>query len=118
MLDFHLEKATRIFERGQFDGEKIYLDYDKIEFPVIVRSRRSGDRIELEGVGHKKLKDLFIDHKVEVEIRNRVPVLECGGVVVAVLCSYYGKNNRVAKTIRVTKQSEHVLVGEMRDWKR
>ena len=43
---------------------------------LIIRNRRPGDRIKPVGMsGTKKLKDLFIDEKVEKMERNRVPVI-------------------------------------------
>ncbi len=41
---------------------------------VVVRSRRSGDSIRLPG-GTKKLKELFIDHKIPASMRCRIPVI-------------------------------------------
>ena len=41
---------------------------------MILRSRQSGDRIELPG-GHKSLKKLFIDKKIPASCRQTVPVI-------------------------------------------
>ena len=52
------------------------LDFDKIEFPVIIRHFRSGDRFHPLGMtGTKKLKSFFIDRKVPQETRQRIPLL-------------------------------------------
>jgi tRNA(Ile)-lysidine synthase len=52
-------------------------DAEKISFPLIVRSRRSGDRMELLGLnGSKKVKDMFIDLKIAQEWRDQVPLIE------------------------------------------
>jgi tRNA(Ile)-lysidine synthase len=117
-LVFKLTTDRKIFESSAFEKQKIYLDYDRIRLPLIVRCRKAGDRISLQNLGHKKLKDLFIDHKVSGDIRNRVPVLESDGEVVGVFCSYYGEDNRVAIRCRITNRTERVLVGELRDWKK
>jgi tRNA(Ile)-lysidine synthase len=106
------------FEKNRLSRERFFLDYDKILLPLLVRSRRPGDRIALHGVGHKKLKDIFIDQKVRAVLRDLVPVLECEDEVIAVLCSLYGRDNRVAEGCRVTNRTVHVLVGELRDWKK
>ena len=105
------------FERGHCHGDAVCIDRESVSFPLVIRSRRPGDRIELHGVGHKKLKDLFIDQKVDTVTRASVPVLESDNRVVAVFCSLYGKDNRVADGCRVTSGTAHVLVGELRDWK-
>jgi tRNA(Ile)-lysidine synthase len=116
-LLFSIQDSTA-FEKNRCRMEKIYLDYDKISLPLLVRSRRPGDRIALQGVGHKKLKDIFIDQKVRAAMRDLVPVLACEDEVIAVLCSLYGRDNRVAEGYRVTGRTAHVLVGELRDWKK
>ena len=51
------------------------VDIDKLEFPFIIRNIRAGDRIFLQGIGHKKIKDIFIDMKIPKEIRRLIPIL-------------------------------------------
>ncbi|QCJ40503.1 tRNA lysidine(34) synthetase TilS [Bacillus sp. S3] len=49
---------------------------DRIHWPIIIRSRKKGDRMTLKGIkGSKKLKDIFIDQKVPVYERDRWPVI-------------------------------------------
>lgn len=63
---------------------------------LTVRTRRQGDKVKLSGGGSKKLKDVFIDKKVPVFLRDFVPVVcvddeivwvagvvRCGGYFVA-----------------------------------
>ena len=52
-------------------------DYDKINAPLEVRTRRSGDWFRPSGMGgkSKKLHDFFIDAKVPRQRRERVPLL-------------------------------------------
>ncbi len=51
-------------------------DAEQISFPITVRSRRSGDRIELLGLnGSKKVKDIFIDSKIVQKWRDQVPLI-------------------------------------------
>jgi tRNA(Ile)-lysidine synthase len=109
-LVFSLKMDVKIFDKNT-----LYLDYGKLEFPISVRSRKAGDRIDLKDVGHKKLKDLFIDHKVFPDLRDTIPILESGHVVVGVFCSIYGKDNRVAHNYRVTAKTEQILRVELRD---
>jgi tRNA(Ile)-lysidine synthase len=48
-----------------------------------VRSRRPGDRFQPLGMARqKKLKDFLIDRKVDVELRDRLPLLEWNGEIV------------------------------------
>ncbi|KAA0543699.1 tRNA lysidine(34) synthetase TilS [Bacillus sp. BGMRC 2118] len=48
-----------------------------IEFPLIVRNRRHGDKIQLKGMnGSRKIKDIFIDAKIPIHNRDSWPVVE------------------------------------------
>jgi tRNA(Ile)-lysidine synthase len=48
-----------------------------IQFPLTIRSRNQGDRIQLKGMnGSKKIKDIFIDEKIPVHERNSWPIVE------------------------------------------
>lgn len=52
------------------------LDFDSIHFPLTVRSFRPGDRFQPLGMeGKKKVKDLFMDCKIPVERRKKIPLL-------------------------------------------
>ncbi len=52
------------------------LDYDTVDFPLIIRSPRPGDRFQPLGMeGEKKVKDLFIDCKIPAAQRRRIPLL-------------------------------------------
>lgn len=47
-----------------------------IEFPLIVRSKRAGDKIEVLNMkGSKKVKDILIDEKVDLKQRRNYPIL-------------------------------------------
>ena len=62
------------------DRREAYLDYDRLSFPLRVRSYRPGDRfIPLGMKGKKKLKVFFIDQKIPHEQRGSVPVVTTGG---------------------------------------
>ncbi len=52
------------------------LDYDAIDFPLIIRSFRPGDRSRPLGMeGEKKVKDFFIDRKIPAPQRKKTPLL-------------------------------------------
>ncbi|QGQ43946.1 tRNA lysidine(34) synthetase TilS [Metabacillus sediminilitoris] len=47
--------------------------------PLIVRTRKQGDKINLKGMnGRKKVKDIFIDEKIPLHNRNSWPIVEDG----------------------------------------
>ncbi|WP_312474615.1 tRNA lysidine(34) synthetase TilS [Neobacillus sp.] len=49
---------------------------ESIHLPIVVRTRKKGDRMTLKGMrGSKKLKDIFIDQKVPIQDRETWPVI-------------------------------------------
>jgi len=52
------------------------LDSNEIKLPIIVRNRRDGDRISIKNMnGSKKIKDLFIDRKIDLSERDKCPII-------------------------------------------
>lgn len=55
---------------------RLTIDLDKVELPLIVRSRKRGDRMSyIGGEGTKKLKNLFIDLKIPKRDRDVWPIV-------------------------------------------
>lgn len=51
-------------------------DADELAFPIIVRSRHPGDRMRPLGLnGSKKVKDMFIDSKIPMSLREKIPIV-------------------------------------------
>jgi tRNA(Ile)-lysidine synthetase-like protein len=74
--------AIRSHGIGVLPAEAFIARRDGATSPWILRPRRSGDRIAPTGLsGSVALKELFVNHKVPVAQRGRVPVLEIGGEV-------------------------------------
>jgi tRNA(Ile)-lysidine synthase len=49
---------------------------DSVPFPLMIRTRKTGDRMTLKGMsGTKKVKDIFIDHKIPLHDRDTWPVV-------------------------------------------
>jgi tRNA(Ile)-lysidine synthase len=68
------------------DKNSAHFDMDKLDGPLVSRSRRPGDFFYPAGMeGRKKLKTLFIDLKLSRIERARVPILECGGEIAWVM---------------------------------
>lgn len=60
-------------------GNVAYFDAKSLTFPLLVRTFRPGDRIVPLGMkGRKKVKDLFIDEKVPLPARRKIPLLFSG----------------------------------------
>lgn len=60
-----------------------WLDWEKLSPPLIVRTWRPGDRMRPLGLGGtKKLQDIFVDAKIPVAERRRIPiVVDAAGIV-------------------------------------
>lgn len=68
-------------EKADFDNN--ICDCSKIKSPLVLRSRRPGDRFAPAGRGvTKTLKKLFNEEKIPPQQRNKIAVLESGGEIV------------------------------------
>ncbi|GIP24819.1 tRNA lysidine(34) synthetase TilS [Paenibacillus sp. J22TS3] len=57
-------------------SEEALFDADKINYPLIVRSRKPGDIMKVMGLnGSKKVKDIFIDQKIPPSVRSKIPIV-------------------------------------------
>lgn len=54
------------------DNFTLRLDSNDIKLPLIIRTRQSGDKIEMNNLGHKKIKDILIDEKVPKNERDNI----------------------------------------------
>jgi len=76
---------------------------------VVVRNRRPGDRVVLGG-GGKKLKELYIDQKLDNVLKSAVPLLCLGSSIAAVLGGMTGKApTRVADGFLVGNDTKKIL---------
>ena len=62
-------------EANHKNPDSFFLACDKINGPLCLRPRRTGDRIRLPGRSTKTVKKLLIDEKVPLDRRARLPVL-------------------------------------------
>ncbi|RZK41480.1 MAG: tRNA lysidine(34) synthetase TilS [Pedobacter sp.] len=61
------------------DPDMAYVDADKLIFPLILRSKQDGDRFVPLGMKqNKKISDFFIQQKVAVPNKSKVPILVNG----------------------------------------
>lgn len=66
-----------VIENTKENGNDICrLSYKDITLPLYVRNRKTGDRINLKGmIGSKKIKDIFIDEKIDILERDLYPIV-------------------------------------------
>jgi len=104
-LRFEVADVTRPVPAGR---EIACLDYERIRFPLVCRSVRTGDRIQPLGMaGTKRVRRLLIDAKVPFDERERIPLLvDEGGVLwVAGMC--------LSERARVSDKTQTVLKVEI-----
>lgn len=75
-----IERVDDLMENG---NDTCRLSSYEVSLPLIVRTRRFGDKMAVKGNGTKKIKDIFIDKKVKLSDRDLWPVVvDSKGVVV------------------------------------
>ncbi len=85
---FHSERLAAPLRRYPDDLMEAVMDMAALTTPLKIRNFRSGDRFQPLGMrGHKKLKDLFIEKKVPLALRGRLPLL-CMGVEILWIPGY------------------------------
>ena len=85
-------------ERG-----KLIADADKIPDGAVIRSRRNGDRFRPFGGGEKKLKEYFIDKKIPLRNRDKIPLLCYNDKVLAVF------GEEISDDIRVSAETHNKI---------
>ena len=81
-----------------------WLDYDKIEGNLLLRSRREGDRIVVcASGGSRKLKELLIDSKIPRGQRDALPLLAGGNEV------FWAVGLRLSERAKITASTKRIL---------
>ncbi|RPJ04374.1 MAG: tRNA(Ile)-lysidine synthetase, partial [Deltaproteobacteria bacterium] len=88
-----------------------YFDGDAAPFPWMIRTFQPGDRIVPLGMsGRKKVKDIFIDEKIPLRSRGRLPLLFSRERLIWVCCL------KASAETRVTDGTGRVLRAELLDF--
>ncbi|MCG6878974.1 MAG: tRNA lysidine(34) synthetase TilS [Deltaproteobacteria bacterium] len=81
-----------------------HLDGDRITYPLMMRCFTPGDRfVPLGMTGHKKLKDFFVDQKIPIHVRKRIPLL-CRGEDLVWVCGL-----RLDERFKVRPETKKVI---------
>jgi len=92
------------FKQNKTNDEEV-VDFDKVSMPLMVRTRKPGDRFQpLGSRGLKKIKDFFIDNKVPVMERDTVPIVTMNGEPIWIV------GFRIDDRIRVSEETTTLLV--------
>lgn len=79
-------------------------DYDKIKFPLKVRNKRDGDKMNPIGLGgSKKISDIFIDNKIDKFERDKFPIFTDEN---GILWMY---NYRISENYKIDDSTQKVL---------
>lgn len=108
-MSFLLREKTGEERMGNIPG-KALLEADRIHFPFTVRSFRPGDRFRPLGMeGEKKLKDFFIDQKIPLAARRKIPLLFFQNQLLWIA------GLRLDDRFRVKPESRRILQVELRE---
>ncbi len=111
---YYLEEIGRSITLVEMEGDvdlngtdqawTAYLDAVKLQYPLILRTHRPGDRFVPLGMnGHKKIKNFFIDLKIPSEMRASTPILVSQDTPVWV-CGH-----RIDDRFKVTSKTRKIL---------
>jgi len=79
------------------------LDFEKLEFPLLIRKWQQGDYFQPLGMtGFKKVSDFLIDEKIPVHEKENTWVLCSGNKIVWIM------NHRIDNRFKVTPQTQNV----------
>ncbi len=66
----------QVVDTGDDTNNCIRLNTSQLTMPLIVRNRKNGDKIAVKNLnGTKKIKDILIDEKVDIQKRDIIPIL-------------------------------------------
>lgn len=104
---FHLSiKKMEVGSNFSFsrDSQCVHIDADKVEFPLIVRNWKEGDKFRPLGMkGWKKLSDFFVDQKMSQTDKENCWIMESAGNIVWIV------GRRVDDRYKCTKETTRVL---------
>jgi len=86
----------------------VFMDYGKINLPLVIRTGKPGDRIQPLGMkGTKKIKSYFIDEKVPLNLRKDIPLLLDQESVLWIA------GMRMSERVKITEKTRRILKVEI-----
>jgi tRNA(Ile)-lysidine synthase len=87
-----------------------FFDMESLQFPLVVRNTRPGDRFSPLGVdGTQKVKKYFIDHKIPGPRRRLCPLLLSAGKIIWIAGHRIGNSGKVVSATRRILKAELLL---------
>lgn len=85
------------------DSNVACLDYDKLEFPLLIRKWRQGDYFQPLGMtGFKKLSDFLIDEKIPLHVKENTWLLCSGQKIVWIM------GHRIDNRYKITPETSRI----------
>lgn len=107
ILERNLTVKTQLLTKRGIDFTKkniMFLDGDKIEWPLVIRSRKEGDRFQPLGMaGRQKIKDFFINHKIPAARRDEIMLLADKKSVIGI------ETMHISDRVKITGETKNVL---------
>lgn len=108
---------TKTIYKGSYEKSKnknvVFFDKKYLSFPLKIRNRRNGDKIlAFKNGKHKKLKDLFIDEKIDKNLRDKIPIVLSSDKIIWIA------GLRRCIDIKVTDETDEIIMISMEKlWK-
>ena len=103
-------KATLDDKINENDKYTAYFDCDKIKFPLTIRYRQNGDKFKPYGMNNnKKLKNFFIDEKVDRNLRDKIPLIISNDEIIWIV------GHSVSNDFKVDKTTSNILKIEVKN---
>lgn len=97
--------TAEIVENARKTDDPFVFYWHNPELELEIGPRRPGDKVEILGVGRKKLKDLFIEKKIPAWRRDLLPVIRQGGKIlwVPLVYKHHFENSDIFVKLEVNK---------------
>jgi tRNA(Ile)-lysidine synthase len=106
--DFQIKDVSEIEISNK--ANKAYLDYEKIKFPITIRSWQEGDWFYPFGMkGKKKLSDFYIDHKVPLHLKDTINLFTSSDSI------FWVAGYRIDSRFSISERTQKVLIITKRD---
>ena len=70
-----IKEVTKPIEVSKDVDKEIVEDLSKVKLPLIIRTRKTGDKMQVKNLGTKKVKDILINEKIDIDKRNNIPIV-------------------------------------------
>lgn len=98
----------KVSDWRQPDPRIVFIDMDKIRFPLVIRNFCPGDRFSPLGIsGRQKLKKFFIDHKIGRAERASCPIVLSRNEIIWVA------GYRLDNAVKITPRTRRILRAEL-----